>query len=85
MSPTQYIPLLLLQLLNQRGHHLKQVPHNAVIPRLKDLLAKQAQLNACLDLDKNDTQIVGEPDEKSALPDRPSNPVTTVAAPQPPA
>ena len=28
--------------------------------RLKDLLAKQAQLNACLDLDKHDAQIVDD-------------------------
>ena len=32
-------------------------------PRLKDLLAKQAQLNACLDLDKHEAQIVDEPRE----------------------
>jgi hypothetical protein len=31
--------------------------------RLKDLLAKQAQLNACLDLDKHEAQIVDEPRE----------------------
>jgi N12 class adenine-specific DNA methylase len=31
--------------------------------RLKDLLAKQAQLNACLDLDKHEGQIVDEPRE----------------------
>jgi hypothetical protein len=31
--------------------------------RLKDLLARQAQLNACLDLDKHDVQIVDEPRE----------------------
>ena len=31
--------------------------------RLKDLLAKQAQLNACLDLDKHGAQIVDEPRE----------------------
>jgi hypothetical protein len=31
--------------------------------RLKDLVAKQAQLNACLDLDKHDAQIVHEPHE----------------------
>ena len=31
--------------------------------RLKDLLAKQAQLNASLDLDKHDTQVVAEPRE----------------------
>jgi hypothetical protein len=49
--------------------------------RLKDLLAKQAQLNACLDLDKHDTQIVGEPDDKP-MPDRPSV-VASPNAPQP--
>ena len=31
--------------------------------RLKDLLAKQAQLNACLDLDKHEAQIVDDPRE----------------------
>jgi N12 class adenine-specific DNA methylase len=31
--------------------------------RLKELLAKQAQLNACLDLDKHDAQIVDESQE----------------------
>jgi hypothetical protein len=31
--------------------------------RLKDLLARQAQLNACLDLDKHEAQIVDEPRE----------------------
>jgi hypothetical protein len=31
--------------------------------RLKELLAKQAQLNACLDLDKHDAQIAEEPRE----------------------
>ena len=31
--------------------------------RLKELLTKQAQLNACLDLDKHDAQIVEEPRE----------------------
>jgi hypothetical protein len=30
---------------------------------LKELLVKQAQLNACLDLDKHDAQIVDEPRE----------------------
>jgi hypothetical protein len=30
--------------------------------RLRDLLTKQAQLNACLDLDKHEAQIVDEPD-----------------------
>ena len=35
--------------------------------RLKDLLAKQAQLNACLDLDKHETQIVDEPPEDTEL------------------
>ena len=46
--------------------------------RLKDLLAKQAQLNACLDLDKHEPQIVEEPrhavDEAlSSSPRRPPN------------
>jgi hypothetical protein len=38
--------------------------------RLKDLLAKQAQLNACLDLDKHEAQILDEPreDAESAEP-----------------
>jgi hypothetical protein len=36
--------------------------------RLKDLLAKQAQLNACLDLDKHEAQIVDEPPEGDGLP-----------------
>ena len=31
--------------------------------RLKDLLARQAQLNACLDLDKHEAQVVDEPRE----------------------
>ncbi len=31
--------------------------------RLRDLLAKQAQLNACLDLDKHEAQIVDDPRE----------------------
>jgi N12 class adenine-specific DNA methylase len=31
--------------------------------RLKDLLARQVQLNACLDLDKHEAQIVDEPHE----------------------
>jgi hypothetical protein len=35
--------------------------------RLKDLLAKQAQLNACLDLDKHGAQIVDEPAEPGEL------------------
>ena len=33
--------------------------------RLKELLAKQAQLNACLDLDKHAAQIVDEPREQT--------------------
>jgi hypothetical protein len=36
--------------------------------RLKELLAKQAQLNAALDLDKHDAQVVAEvpePEEKA--------------------
>jgi hypothetical protein len=36
--------------------------------RLKDLLAKQAQLNACLDLDKHEAQIVDEPREQDGIP-----------------
>jgi chromosome segregation ATPase len=35
--------------------------------RLKELLAKQAQLNACLDLDKHAAQIVDEPREEMEL------------------
>jgi hypothetical protein len=35
--------------------------------RLKDLLAKQAQLNACLDVDKHEAQIVDEPQEVTEL------------------
>ncbi len=35
--------------------------------RLKDLLLKQAQLNACLDLDKHEAQIVDEPREDMAV------------------
>ena len=31
--------------------------------RLRDLLARQAQLNACLDLDKHEAQVVDEPRE----------------------
>ena len=31
--------------------------------RLKDLLVKQAQLNACLDLDKHEAQVVDKPRE----------------------
>jgi hypothetical protein len=33
--------------------------------RLRELLAKQAQLNACLDLDKHEAQIVDEPDDSA--------------------
>jgi N12 class adenine-specific DNA methylase len=36
--------------------------------RLKDLLAKQAQLNACLDLDKHGAQIVDEPPDPGGSP-----------------
>ena len=35
--------------------------------RLKDLLVKQAQLNACLDLDKHEAQIVDELSESGGL------------------
>ncbi len=38
--------------------------------RLRELMVKQAQLNACLDLDKHEGQIVDEPAEKG--PDRPA-------------
>jgi len=59
--------------------------------RLKDLLAKQAQLNACLDLDKHEAQIVDEPREPedevvSFGVRRPSRLARDVVpAPQPPA
>jgi N12 class adenine-specific DNA methylase len=46
--------------------------------RLRELLAKQAQLNACLDLDKHEAQIVDEPDDsaeaKASPVGRPSTP-----------
>ena len=60
--------------------------------RLRDLLAKQAQLNACLDLDKHEAQIVDEPREpggfQPAYTDRmegdPANPATlSRTAPRP--
>jgi len=35
--------------------------------RLKELLAKQAQLNASLDLDKHDAQTVAEPEGEKAV------------------
>jgi hypothetical protein len=35
--------------------------------RLKDLLVRQAQLNACLDLDKHEAQVVDEPREDTEL------------------
>jgi hypothetical protein len=35
--------------------------------RLKELLVRQAQLNACLDLDKHEAQIVDEPREDAEL------------------
>jgi N12 class adenine-specific DNA methylase len=59
--------------------------------RLKDLLARQAQLNACLDLDKHEAQIVdepGEPDEEAvsiAARRPPSTAPAVVRAAQPPA
>jgi hypothetical protein len=58
--------------------------------RLKDLLAKQAQLNACLDLDKHDAQIVDEPREPeeeavSVAPRRPVSSAPAVALVAPPA
>jgi phosphomannomutase len=36
--------------------------------RLKELLAKQAQLNAALDLDKHDSQMVAETEGEKAVP-----------------
>jgi N12 class adenine-specific DNA methylase len=50
--------------------------------RLKDLLAKQAQLNACLDLDKHEAQIVDEPREaeEEALSSAARRPVSSAAA-----
>jgi hypothetical protein len=59
--------------------------------RLKDLLAKQAQLNACLDLDKHEAQIVDEPREPEeeaasvAVRRPPSSVPAVVPAAQPPA
>jgi hypothetical protein len=56
--------------------------------RLKDLLAKQAQLNAVLDLDKHDAQVVDDgPDADtrevpSTFAGRVSQGATTVPAPQ---
>jgi len=35
--------------------------------RLKELLVKQAQLNAALDLDKHDSQTVAEPEGEKAV------------------
>jgi len=59
--------------------------------RLKDLLAKQVKLNACLDLDKHEAQIVDEPreSEEGAVPDARHRPTrmasVVVPAVQPPA
>ena len=58
--------------------------------RLKDLLAKQAQLNACLDLDKHEAQIVDEPREPeeeavSSAARRPTSSAPAVALAAPPA
>jgi hypothetical protein len=36
--------------------------------RLKELLAKQAQLNAALDLDKHEAQTVAEPEGEKVVP-----------------
>jgi hypothetical protein len=57
---------------------------------LKDLLAKQAQLNACLDLDKHEAQIVDEPREPEEEADScarrpPSSVPAVVRVEQPPA
>jgi hypothetical protein len=46
--------------------------------RLKDLLARQAQLNACLDLDKHEAQIVDEPPESG----EPVLPMPTLSEPR---
>jgi hypothetical protein len=50
--------------------------------RLKDLLARQTQLNTCLDLDKHDTQIVDEPrdSEEEKLSSAARRPSGTAAA-----
>jgi N12 class adenine-specific DNA methylase len=59
--------------------------------RLRDLLAKQAQLNACLDLDKHEAQIVDEPREEpdegavSSAARRPVSSAPAVALAAPPA
>jgi hypothetical protein len=56
--------------------------------RLKDLVARQAQLNACLDLDKHAAQIVdelGEDEAASGVPRPPTSTPTVVLAPKPPA
>lgn len=47
-------------LADYRGQLGRPFEHEA---RLKDLLARQAQLNACLDLDKHEAQVVDEPCE----------------------
>jgi len=53
--------------------------------RLKDLLAKQAQLNACLDLDKHEAQVVDEPreHEEGAVARRPARVTSTVMLERP--
>jgi SNF2 family DNA or RNA helicase len=48
--------------------------------RLKELLATQAQLNACLDLDKHETQIVDESGEEEAASAGARRPPRTVQA-----
>jgi hypothetical protein len=51
--------------------------------RLRDLLTKQAQLNACLDLDKHAAQVVDEPTESGGL--RPAYAAQNEAEPVAPA
>jgi N12 class adenine-specific DNA methylase len=56
--------------------------------RLRDLLSKQAQLNACLDLDKHEAQIVDEPRESreetaSSAAHRPTRTAGGVVVPPP--
>jgi hypothetical protein len=48
--------------------------------RLKELLAKQAQLNSCLDLDKHGAQIVDESGEEEAASAGPRRPPRTAQA-----
>ena len=65
-------------------HTLRGLDHRAFEheARLKDLLAKQAQLNACLDLDKHGPQIVDEPREPGGF--HPAYPAQLIGEPTPP-